>query len=337
MLIQHGLHMTRASQIDGGYAPAVQASRLEERILFSASAIAPVTAELANAGASVASLLAEPAADSGSSGDLFPISDQQMLDLIADTILPAGAEIQSSPVEVTADEQTLELVFLDSSISNLDQMMTDLRAMNEHDSWRTLEFVVLDSSKDGIAQITSALLRYNGIDGMHIVSHGGTGQVQLGSTWLSINNLDIYRNAISAWQYSMSEQADILFYGCNLAGSEDGQRLLQEMSILTDSDVAASEDSTGGIKRNADWDLEHQIGTITLRTPMTAVPGRCVRRFWTPMPMPVQTRSVSVWDLPDKRFRLRMHYQPLQSRSHSMAGHSQAMPESRLSSLMGTV
>jgi hypothetical protein len=135
--------------------------------------------------------------------------------------------------------------------------------MNENDSSRTLEFVVLDSAKDGIAQITSALLRYNGIDGMHIVSHGGTGHVQLGSTWLSINNLDIYRNAISAWQYSMSEQADILFYGCNLAGSEDGQRLLQEMSILTDSDVAASEDSTGGIKRNADWDLEYQIGTIT--------------------------------------------------------------------------
>lgn len=263
MLIQHGLHMTRASQIDGGYRQPVQATRLEERILFSASAIAPVAAELADAGASVASMLAEPAAESGSTGDLFPISDQQMLDLIADTILPAGAEIQSSPAEATADKQTLELVFLDSSISNLDQMMTDLRAMIESDSSRTLEFVVLDSSKDGIAQITSALLRYNGIDGMHIVSHGGTGQVQLGSTWLSINNLDIYRNAISAWQYSMSEQADILFYGCNLAGSDDGQRLLQEMSILTDSDVAASDDSTGGVKRLADWDLEYQIGTIT--------------------------------------------------------------------------
>ena len=135
--------------------------------------------------------------------------------------------------------------------------------MDENNSSRTLEFVVLDSSKDGIAQITSALLRYNGIDGMHLVSHGGTGQVQLGSTWLSINNLDIYRNAISAWQYSMSEQADILFYGCNLAGSEDGQRLLQEMSILTDSDVAASEDATGGVNRNADWDLEYQVGTTT--------------------------------------------------------------------------
>ena len=137
MLIQHGLHMTRASQIDGGYVAPVQASRLEERILFSASAIAPVAAELADAGASVASLLTDPAVDSDSSGDLFPISDQQMLDFIADTILPASAEIQSSPEEVIADEQTRELVFLDSSISNLDQMMADLRAMNEHDSSRT--------------------------------------------------------------------------------------------------------------------------------------------------------------------------------------------------------
>ena len=61
----------------------------------------------------------------------------------------------------------------------------------------------------------------------------------------------------------MSDNADILFYGCNLAGSDDGQRLLQEMSVLTDCDVAASEDATGGVNRNADWDLEYQVGTIT--------------------------------------------------------------------------
>jgi hypothetical protein len=266
MLIQHGLHMTRASSIDERYGQVVQASRLEERILFSASAIAPVVAELADAGASLTSMLAESATEPDRSGELFPISDLQLLDIIADTVLPAQAEVQSAsaePVEVDPNEQTLELVFLDSSIANLDQMMTDLRGIHERDSSRTLEFVVLDSTKDGIAQITSALLRYNGVDGLHIVSHGGTGQVQLGSTWLNIHSVDTYRNAISAWQYSMSDQADILFYGCNLAGSDDGQRLLQEMSILTGSDVAASEDATGGATRNADWDLEYQIGTVT--------------------------------------------------------------------------
>ena len=100
----------------------------------------------------------------------------------------------------------------------------------------------MDSQRDGIAQITSALLRYNGVDGLHIVSHGGTGQVQLGSTWLSINNLDTYRNAISAWQYAMSDEAELLFYGCDLAASNAGQQLLNEISRLTDTEAAAMED-----------------------------------------------------------------------------------------------
>ena len=263
MLIERGLYAARSTSSHGGSSPALEMRRLEQRLLFSASALAPIAAEVAEAGASLMSALqTQTAGDSGlepSSG----LSDSQMLDLMAETLLPAQS--QSPEAEVVADpaQHTLELVFLDSSISNLDEMMANLRLEGAKDPSRTLEFVVLDSTKDGIAQITSALLRYNSIDGMHIVPHGGTGQVQLGSTWLSINNLDTYRNAVSAWQYSMSDKADILFYGCNLAGSEDGQQLLQQMSLLTDSDVAASEDATGGAKRNADWDLEYQVGTIT--------------------------------------------------------------------------
>jgi len=261
MLIEHGLHVTRPSAVQALPERTLQMARLEDRILFSASPIAPIVAELADAGSSLTSALFESA--EVQNGGLFAIPDQQFLDLVADSLLPAASESQNKSEAAASDEHTLELVFLDSSISNLDQMMADLRAESANDSSRTLEFVTLDSTKDGIAQITSALLQYNVVDGIHIVSHGGTGQVQLGSTWLSINNLDTYRNAISAWQYSMSDKADILFYGCNLAGSEDGQQLLQEMSLLTDCDVAASENATGGVIRNADWDLEYQIGTIT--------------------------------------------------------------------------
>ena len=181
MLIQHGLHMTRASSIDGRYGQVLQASRLEERILFSASAIAPVVAELAEAGTSLTSLMTESATEPDSSGELFPISDLQLLDIVADSVLPVQAEVHSAsaePVEADPDEQTLELVFLDSSIANLDQMMTDLRGIHERDSSRTLEFVVLDSTKDGIAQITSALLRYDGVDGLQ---SGVLGNVDVGA------------------------------------------------------------------------------------------------------------------------------------------------------------
>ncbi|MCX7397053.1 MAG: DUF4347 domain-containing protein, partial [Planctomycetales bacterium] len=263
MLIQHGLHMARTSSLNDGYQQPVQLLRLEERVLFSASPIAPIAAEMAEAGASLGESLMTDANVSPGSEERLPIADAQFLDLIADSVLPSQGADQSTSDAAATDDQTLELVFLDESIDNLDQMKADLMSVNAADPSRRLEFIFLDSTKDGIAQITSALLQHDGVDGLHIVSHGGTAQVQLGSTWLSINNLNTYRNAISAWQHSMSDKADILFYGCNLAGSEDGQQLLQEMSVLTDCDVAASEDSTGGANRNADWDLEYQLGTVT--------------------------------------------------------------------------
>ncbi len=261
MLIQHGLYTTRASATSGGFERPLECARLEERILFSASAIAPVAAELADAGAALATALTAPPATSD--GGLFQLRDQQLLDLVADSLLPVQNETQSPSAAGDSTEHTLELVFLDSSVKDLDQMMSDLRAANERDDSRTLEFIVLDSTQDGIAQINSALLRYNAVDGIHIVSRGGTGQVQLGSTWLSINNLDTYRSAIGAWQYSMSDTADILFYGCNLAASDEGQLLLQEISELTDSDTAASEDLTGSATKSGDWDLEYQSGATT--------------------------------------------------------------------------
>ena len=203
LLLAQSLYEARRAMTtqDDWPARSLQVTQLEERILMSASPLA-VVAEAQDAGAS-------------------QLNDPQLLDVVADLILPE----QSATAETTdsaADEHTLELVFVDSSVSNLDQMIADLQSENAADDNRTLEIVVLDSQQDGIAQITSTLLQYDGIDGIHIVSHGSDGQVQLGSTALSLDNLDTHRSAINAWQYSMSDKADLLFYGCNLAATEDG-------------------------------------------------------------------------------------------------------------------
>jgi uncharacterized delta-60 repeat protein len=234
LLIQQGLYETRKLS-NVGQQRALQLTRLEERVLFSASVLAPVVAEIAEVGGS-------QFADSAPVDDAttFHVSDRRLLDLVAGSALPAPAVASDS--DSATDQQTLELVFLDSSIDNLDQIISGLESQSELDSSRTLEFVILDSTRDGIAQITSALLRYNGIDGLHIVSQGDGGEVQLGSTTLSLDNLDRYRTAISAWQYSMSDKADILFYGCDLTNDEQGQTLLSELSELTHTDVAASDD-----------------------------------------------------------------------------------------------
>ncbi len=241
LLIQHGLHQTRSSTFRDGFDRALEVMRLEDRVLFSASVIAPIVAEMADAGmmgsssASTISVLE----DSG-----FGIPDAQLLDVVADSLLPGQNADQSTHASASADERTLELVFLDSSISNPEQMMAELSRDSGGDLSRNLEFIIVDSQKDGIAQITSALLRYNGVDGLHIVSRGEAGQIQLGSTRLSLETLDRYRPAISAWQYSMSDKADLLFYGSDLASSADGRVLLSEISRLTATNASAGEQLT---------------------------------------------------------------------------------------------
>jgi hypothetical protein len=260
MLIHYGLHLTQQQPVPQCQRPA-QMTRLEERLLFSAT-VAPVAVDShAGVDSQTSMMSTSVASDDGSMA-----ADRELLDLIADSILPASGDVSALDHSVEVEAVTRELVFLDATVSNLDQLIEDLTRAGLSDSTRTLEFIVLDSDRDGIAQITSALLQHNGIDGMHIVSHGGTGQVRLGATWLSTQNLDTYRTAITAWQHAMSNEADILIYGCNLAGSEEGRDLLKEIGQLTDCDVAASEDATGHESLGGDWDLEYSAGELTTAT-----------------------------------------------------------------------
>ncbi len=254
LLFEECLYKTR-KLTQGGYERPLELTRLEERMLFSASAIAPVVAQVAEVGGSI---LADAAPINDVS--VFHVPDQQLLDLVADSVLPSQAADQNG--SAAADEQTLELVFLDSSVSNVDQLISNLESQSASDSSRTLEFVVLDSTKDGIAQITSALLQHNGVDGIHIVSQGDAGRVQLGSTLLSMDNLDRYRGVISAWQYSMSDKADVLFYGCNLAASEAGRQLMNEISVLTDTETSSSEGLTAAAASGGDLILDDHTGGI---------------------------------------------------------------------------
>ena len=92
-----------------------------------------------------------------------------MLDLVADSVLPEpSAATVCSPV--TAQER--EAVLINSSISDLDQMIADLQSEDGTDFSPILEIIVLDSQLDGIAQITSVLPDYRDVNAVRVISHG---------------------------------------------------------------------------------------------------------------------------------------------------------------------
>ncbi len=121
---------------------------------------------------------------------------------------------------------------------------------------------VIQSDEDGVQQISDVLSAYSGVDGVHILSHGAAGALMLGNTRLSSNNLEEFEDQLNGWSGSLSEQADIQLYGCNIAEGEQGAEFIQNFSEATGADVAASIDETGNAADGGNWELEFTTGLI---------------------------------------------------------------------------
>jgi large repetitive protein len=65
---------------------------------------------------------------------------------------------------------------------------------------------------------------------------------------------------------SLSENGDILLYGCNVANDGTGQEFIDTLASITEADVAASDDVTGNSALGGDWDLEVISGVIETQT-----------------------------------------------------------------------
>ncbi len=155
---------------------------------------------------------------------------------------------------------TRELVIFDDRVENWLQLATDIE--RQRAGGRAIDYVVLERDRDGVQQISEILRARRDLSAVHLVSHGAAGALQLGSTRLQLSNVAEYTSQLLGWQDAFAADGDLLIYGCNLAGSEDGQLLLESLAILTATDIAASEDLTGNAKLNGDWNLERQLGQV---------------------------------------------------------------------------
>ena len=153
-----------------------------------------------------------------------------------------------------------ELIIVDESVEGHEQLINDLLARNG--DGRQIEIQVLDRRRDGIEQISEVLKAYQDLDAIHLLSHGSEGALQLGDTRLDHNTLEERAALFRGWGQSMNTGADLLLYGCDLAGDSDGKALVRAISQLTGTDVAASNDLTGNVLRGGDWDLEYRSGDI---------------------------------------------------------------------------
>lgn len=147
------------------------------------------------------------------------------------------------------------IIFIDSNVAEYQSLIPQLP--------EDLEVIVLGASKDGVIQILDALQGKTEIGVIDIISHGAPGALMLGSIELSNANLAEYAEQFTQIGMHLSDTADILFYGCEVAQGRPGQAFIEQLSLLTGANVAASTNLTGAGALGGDWILEAHTGLTT--------------------------------------------------------------------------
>ncbi|MFW5411213.1 putative Ig domain-containing protein [Pectobacterium brasiliense] len=160
----------------------------------------------------------------------------------------------TSDVAVAGEGSRKEVVFIDTSLTDYQTLVDNVPT--------GIEVVLLDGSKDGLSQLAEWAKNHSGYDAIHVLSHGGEGELQLGTLTLDSKTADARAADLTTLGSALTESGDLLLYGCEVA-QNSGQSFVSLLAQITGADIAASNDTTG---KGGDWNLEIQTGIIEAAT-----------------------------------------------------------------------
>lgn len=175
--------------------------------------------------------------------------------------VPAPASITApAPADATAPH---EVYVVDSHVQNWQSLVSQLPEGSR--------VLVLDSQHSGLEQINEALKNDKNITAIHIISHGASDEITLGSDKLNDKTIAQYQQQLETLGEKLTTDGDILLYGCNVTSKDT--ILITRMADYTHADIAASNDETGSAAKAADWTLESHTGVIETRSLELAYDG----------------------------------------------------------------
>ena len=188
-----------------------------------------------------------------------PLEPRQMLAADAGVATAAASDAGGERAAIVAETAVASvssphLVIIDSAIQSVDAWSDSLPD--------NAEMILLSPDTDGLDQITSLLQQRRDVASIHLVTHGESGQIQLGQTTLDQNILEQRAETLRQWKRSLRQGADLVLYGCDVASGQRGVAFVDQWQRLLDIDVAASVDRTGSDRLGADYDLEYVVGHV---------------------------------------------------------------------------
>ncbi|WP_426359444.1 Ig-like domain-containing protein [Pseudocolwellia sp. HL-MZ19] len=176
----------------------------------------------------------------------------------------AAADKNKTNKVLTKEQNSLvnELVIIDAAVPNKHLFFQHLKAGTD--------VVEINSSQSGFKQLESTLNKYKNLSALHLISHADDGVLYFGDSQITQQALSEKITLLSTMNHALTANADVLFYGCNLAKTEKGNALLDFISQQANVDVAASNNPTGSALQGGDWQLEVHKGDINTSPLFTA-------------------------------------------------------------------
>lgn len=166
------------------------------------------------------------------------------------------ADAPATPAPVAVPGQTV--VFVDARVKDSAELLKGVAPGTQ--------VVQLDASKDGLQQIADYLGSHQGVSSVQIIAHGNSGDLWLGNTYLSADNVAARSEVLAQIGRDMNVGGDILIYACNTAAGDKGIGFVDSLAQLTGRDIAASTNRTG---LGGDWTLEIATGSIESHTALS--------------------------------------------------------------------
>ncbi len=155
---------------------------------------------------------------------------------------------------MSAAATSTQILFIDALVQDIDTLLSTIDP--------NIEVILLNDQQDGLTQIANALAGRSDIDAVHVISHGASGSLQLGSGEVTEATLTGQAEQLAQIRAALSDSADLMLYGCNVADGTNGASFIQALANATGADVAASTDLTGSALLGGDWVLETSTGSI---------------------------------------------------------------------------
>src|SRR5690348_6763418 len=152
-----------------------------------------------------------------------------------------------------------DVLFVDARIADASSLLAHVRAGTE--------VVYLQQGRDGLQQMSDYLSLHPGAASVQIIAHGNDGDLWLGSTYLSADNIGQHATELAQIGGNIKAGGDILIYACDTAAGDKGMAFVTSLADLTHRDVAASSNRIGA---GYDWNLEVATGSIEARQVLSA-------------------------------------------------------------------